>query len=357
MTAAGPTTATAAAAASLTAAAGDSTSTHARLHNLQPFQEHKERTESLDAADHVSSRDGPGGDDDEGDNRSHMMATTASRPLAAAPLNIAQAKMIQADPEATPTGRWTGFPDDDNAERDRSSFGPLRSGLPYTADDNGAGPSTLPFKPERTRRTRQTTVKPVSMASLRAKVCKAAATGDLDALIALLHPFERVVEAHDPDDGEAAAEVNDDPDYPSSFALVNSPTSSGLTPLLEAASRGHLAIVKHLIEEEGAVRDLEDVEGENAFLKASYRGHLDVMKYLHNATAVNEDEGGTDVNCADREGWTAMHNAAGKGYLEVVMWLGESGAEVDARSRQGYTVRPALERTSQRTIADCTTHT
>ena len=303
------------------------------------------------AADHVSVDED--GDDDEGDTHSQIMATSASRPLTAAPLNIAQAKMMQSDPEATPTGRWTGFQD---AQRDRSSFGPLRSGVtPYTADDNGAGPSTLPLKPECTRRTRQSTVKPVSMASLRAKVCRAAATGDLDGLVALLHPFDRVGDVHEDKGSDEEAEAEDDPDYPSSFALVNSPTSSGLTPLLEAASRGHLAVVKHLIEEEGAVRDLEDVEGENAFLKASYRGHLDVMRYLHNATAVDEDEGGTDVNCADREGWTAMHNAAGKGYLEVVMWLGENGAEVDARSRQGYTVGLAPSQTGPGTTTYCIT--
>jgi ankyrin repeat protein len=88
-----------------------------------------------------------------------------------------------------------------------------------------------------------------------------------------------------------------------------------------------------LLDEEGAVRDLEDVEGENAFLKASYRGHLDAMKYL-----AEGEEDGTDINSTDRQGWTALHNAASKGYLEVVMWLAERGATIDARSTQGYTV-------------------
>jgi hypothetical protein len=203
---------------------------------------------------------------------------SASRPL---PIIVTAIDGPVRDPEATPVAR-SAFP---------ASTSSARSGFKST-----------------------------SIASLRAKTCRAAAVGDLPALLALLHP-----EDHGASDDDLV-------DYPSSFALVNSPTLSGLTPLLEAAQHGHLPIVKHLVEEEGAVQDLEDLEGENAFLKASYRGHLNIMKYL------TEGENATSIDSSDREGWTALHNAAGRGYLEIVMWLMERGASVDNQSRHGYTV-------------------
>lgn len=231
------------------------------------------------------------------------------------------------DPEATPTAT-NAFPStptssssslheplkspDDSKDSDKADS--EADGLIGISRDHTAI-ETTPSKP-------QSSTEAVSLATLRTKVCKAAARGDLDTLIDLLHQG----------DDDSCNSSN----YPSSFALVNSSTASGLTPLLEAASHGHLNIVRHLITEEGAVRDLEDTEGENAFLKASYRGHLEIMKYLA------EGEDGTDVNVADREGWTALHNACSKGYLEVAMWLAENGARVDARSTQGYTVRQPI---------------
>lgn len=224
------------------------------------------------------------------------------------------------DPEATPTAA-NAFPSTSTSSssslhKGRSPDRPDDTGV---RDDNAFGKTqaTISNEPSSEITPTQPLSQSTSIAGLRTKVCKAAARGDLDTLVDLLHASEN---------GDS------DPDYPSSFALVNSSTASGLTPLLEAASHGHLDVVRHLISEEGAVRDLEDTEGENAFLKASYRGHLDIMKYLA------EGEDGTDVNVADRQGWTALHNACSKGYLEVAMWLAENGAHIDARSTQGYTV-------------------
>ena len=53
------------------------------------------------------------------------------------------------------------------------------------------------------------------------------------------------------------------------------------------------------------------------------------MVWLENA--------GANVEVADNDGWTALHNAASKGYLDIVRWLVEdAGASVDARSKHGY---------------------
>ncbi|KAL5508001.1 hypothetical protein ACEPAH_5619 [Sanghuangporus vaninii] len=123
------------------------------------------------------------------------------------------------------------------------------------------------------------------------------------------------------------------------FTLVNDASSrTGLTVLHAAASRGHLGVVKWLVEECGGIPDLEDKEGETALHKASLHGHLPVMMYLISA--------GADVKARDGDGWTALHNAASKGYLDIVRWLCEvAGAAgevdgvrgVDARSKGGWT--------------------
>ncbi|EIN10558.1 hypothetical protein PUNSTDRAFT_43429 [Punctularia strigosozonata HHB-11173 SS5] len=93
------------------------------------------------------------------------------------------------------------------------------------------------------------------------------------------------------------------------FTLANDASSrTGLNSLHAAASRGHLAIVKWLVEECGAMPDLEDKEGETAVHKAALNGHLPVIAYLLPEKA--------DVHAQD-----ADVNAASKGHLPVVLYL------------------------------------
>ncbi|KAF9646782.1 hypothetical protein BDM02DRAFT_3270758, partial [Thelephora ganbajun] len=59
------------------------------------------------------------------------------------------------------------------------------------------------------------------------------------------------------------------------FALANdAAVRTGLTALHAAASRGHLEIVRWLVEDCGAMPDMEDKEGETAVHKAALNGHL-----------------------------------------------------------------------------------
>ncbi|KAF9008931.1 ankyrin repeat-containing domain protein [Cyathus striatus] len=53
-----------------------------------------------------------------------------------------------------------------------------------------------------------------------------------------------------------------------------------------------------------------------------------------------------DVHALDADGWTALHNACSKGYLDIVKWLCERGGAtatiddvpgVDVRSKDGWT--------------------
>ncbi|CAG8565108.1 14124_t:CDS:2 [Funneliformis caledonium] len=117
----------------------------------------------------------------------------------------------------------------------------------------------------------------------------------------------------------------------SAFLLANEASpSSGLTPLHYAASRGHLEIVRWLIDEAGAIVDLEDQTGETALLKASYNGHSSVVAYLLQKKA--------SVIQKDNDGWTALHNASAQGYLQIVKYLIEhTSADVDVKSTKGHT--------------------
>ncbi|KAH9940598.1 hypothetical protein B0H21DRAFT_794571 [Amylocystis lapponica] len=123
------------------------------------------------------------------------------------------------------------------------------------------------------------------------------------------------------------------------FALANDASSrTGLTALHAASSRGYLDIVKWLVEECGAMPDIEDKEGETALHKAALHGHLHIVQYLLPERA--------DVLARDADGWTALHNACSKGYLDIVRWLCESGGAavevdgiraIDLRSKGGWT--------------------
>ncbi|KAH7924028.1 ankyrin [Leucogyrophana mollusca] len=123
------------------------------------------------------------------------------------------------------------------------------------------------------------------------------------------------------------------------FALANDASSrTGYTALHAAASRGYIDIVKWLIEDCGAMPDLEDREGEVSLHKAALHGHLPIITYLLPDKA--------DVHACDADGWTALHNACSKGYLDIVRWLCEHGGAaneeggmrgVDLRSKGGWT--------------------
>ncbi|KAL1740698.1 hypothetical protein HDZ31DRAFT_85291 [Schizophyllum fasciatum] len=93
-----------------------------------------------------------------------------------------------------------------------------------------------------------------------------------------------------------------------------------------------------VIDDCGAIPDMEDKEGETALHKAALNGHMSVIQYLVPDKA--------DVQAQDADGWTALHNACSKGYLDIVRWLCESAGAtepvdgkpgVDIKSKGGWT--------------------
>jgi ankyrin repeat protein len=141
-----------------------------------------------------------------------------------------------------------------------------------------------------------------------AAICDACATGTLEDLKAILPA------------GEDA------------FTLANTQhPRSGLMPLHLAASRGSVAHCAYLLDECGALVDCEDPSGETAVQKAANRGHLQMIRLLVNKA------GAEIIESADSDGWVALHNAASKGYLDIVRLLCDLGASVDRQSKLGYT--------------------
>ncbi|KAG8901712.1 hypothetical protein FRC00_005116 [Tulasnella sp. 408] len=142
-------------------------------------------------------------------------------------------------------------------------------------------------------------------------VAKAATSGDLEELQTL---FRTIMD-------ETGCEA---------FVLANDHAPrTGLTALHHAASRGYLAIVQWrpifvVVENCGAMTDLEDKEGETALHKASLNGHINVLKYLLSLEIEK-----ADVHAQDADGWTALHNACSKGYLDIVRFLCENAGAAD----------------------------
>ncbi|GAA5821257.1 hypothetical protein JCM3770_007386 [Rhodotorula araucariae] len=200
-----------------------------------------------------------------------------------------------------------------------SPFAHIESPEPIvkTAASSPTSPPAGPPRPVQPSRSPSTvsSSRGYDPAVLRNLIAAACANGDLERLQSLMTP--RIA-------------VEGEPEPPSPFTLANQTSSqTGLAPLHYAAQRGHTEVVKWLIEEAGAMPELEDGEGETPLHKAAHRGHLDVCRFL-----ISRD---VDVDAADSDGWTALHNAASRGWLDVARLLLDAGSAVDKASKHRYT--------------------
>ncbi|RLN82851.1 hypothetical protein BBJ28_00019344 [Nothophytophthora sp. Chile5] len=95
----------------------------------------------------------------------------------------------------------------------------------------------------------------------------------------------------------------------------------------EAARAGEIEKVKELVNRGENVNAKSN--GGTAVMLASQNGHLEVVKYLVDA--------GADIEAVYDEGETALMQAAGKGHLDVVQYLVDAGADKEAKSTNGWT--------------------
>ena len=115
--------------------------------------------------------------------------------------------------------------------------------------------------------------------------------------------------------------------------------SHQVTTLLQAAHRGMLNVTEALLDkhasspkagEEGWVDNASD-EGVTPLLAAASEGHLAILKKLL-------DTGKADVNARDKEGTNALMAAAARGHLECIQSLMKvDGIEVNAQNTDGHT--------------------
>lgn len=99
--------------------------------------------------------------------------------------------------------------------------------------------------------------------------------------------------------------------------------------LLEAARKGDLAEARDSIAKGAKADAREGSRDLPALTLAAGMENLELVRFLV--------EKGADVNAVNAEGWTALMAAARKGSLDIVRFLLDKGAALDAKDRFGNT--------------------
>lgn len=105
-------------------------------------------------------------------------------------------------------------------------------------------------------------------------------------------------------------------------------------PFLYAGAEGYLEILR-LANAAGADPTITNRYGGTALIPACERGHVDIVRYLLNETTVN-------VNHINNLGWTCLLEAiilsdGGKRHQEIVKMVIEHGADVNIQDKDGVT--------------------
>jgi len=103
----------------------------------------------------------------------------------------------------------------------------------------------------------------------------------------------------------------------------------GHTPLLIASLRGHVDIVRELIERGADVNAIEPVFGAVPLHKATYNGHTEITRLLVKAKGVNLDYQGP------ANGYTPLHDALWHAYPDSAQPLIDAGARLDIVAYDG----------------------
>jgi uncharacterized protein len=129
----------------------------------------------------------------------------------------------------------------------------------------------------------------------------------------------------------AGADVN--------FANVNS-----FTPLMAAAQRKQLGILKFLLENGASPNPVENSTCRTALMHACMSGSPACVDILLSC--------GADVNERDTYGMSALMLAAVTGEIEMVQHLVNAGAKLDARTDDGFTARDWAIKFERRRVAN-----
>lgn len=105
------------------------------------------------------------------------------------------------------------------------------------------------------------------------------------------------------------------------------------TLLMIACRNSHCQVVRTLVNG-GAAVDARDVDAGRTALRYAVRTHK--ANHAHVAECIRLlHEAGADINSQDAHGQTALHVAAGRGWLDIVAVLLAHGADPDLRDCDG----------------------
>ena len=115
---------------------------------------------------------------------------------------------------------------------------------------------------------------------------------------------------------------------------------TGTTPLMRAARAGDAAVMRLLLER-GADPKLTTKDGNTALMFAAGVGYRDKNTRGSESEALEAlklaIEAGLDLRQANSKGETALHGAASRGADTIVQFLVEHGADLNAKTKQGFT--------------------
>jgi ankyrin repeat protein len=112
-------------------------------------------------------------------------------------------------------------------------------------------------------------------------------------------------------------------------ARVNPQAKNEWGPLVSAAFKGHLQLVKYLVEEAAADVRCTGPNGSTTLMLAAGGGHIDVVDYLRGRQDI-------DMDAISATGDSALGFACLNGHLEVVKLLVAAGARVNPQENSGW---------------------
>jgi len=116
---------------------------------------------------------------------------------------------------------------------------------------------------------------------------------------------------------------------------------AGQTPFVRASLAGDVAVMRLLLEH-GADPNIPTLAGVTALMSAAGIGWVPRQTYTEPKESLLEAvrlcvEHGADVNAANLKGFTALHGAAYRGLDDVVRFLVQKGAKLNAKDSEGRT--------------------
>ena len=117
----------------------------------------------------------------------------------------------------------------------------------------------------------------------------------------------------------------------------------GATPLLRAAKAGDVVAIRMLLDK-GADPNLTSKSGVTPLMAAAGLGSRDSDtrgRYKTETEAIESArmllEAGAEINATEEKGQTALHGAAFWGFTQLVQFLADHGAKLDAKDNRGMT--------------------